>query len=635
MTLGIINASDFADALRAAFEKHDRANLERLMTEFNIADHGVTKRREIKFAAAPMSQERPATAAQKRHPPAALQKPTLGAKRRRKTTPILFWLFFAASSRLLASESATEVAAAGRAALKHRDLGLFAARDFDLTTGKCADCPTPKQVRWYFENDLIAVPKNGLPVAGLVAERNGYDAVVRALKTHRAEKALSYPPAVWIGAKDLLEHASVSADGKTLTTSGGNALPLELVPRLATNRSYFDRSSAAFFSRRSLRIRGETNRSSATPGFVARTIWPEDFRIRADALARQPLRTGEEFSRLIAAGSAQGPFETRLLWERSEANRDWAGLPVLALVLSGAQGDDDESQAGHIAVATGRVGPQGEMADWLVNNFYNLDEVSEKGIIASMVPLDNYLADLNSGQSYYRPVYMLVAVLKDSRVATRFQAAIESVYNHFYRHDFSYHHSKSNCTGITMDALRALGWHIPRRGPTGYLKAAAALAYLSIIDGSFSSGKKMFDYLSEEKTRLFPRAAFEAAGEDLLGILSGQIKRHWTDYERALRDDAVAVLFVRVPQIPSSRAFGTYPVASLEEYRNRLPADRSQWRTVPVDPRPFPDGLRDPLPRETSLGAWGYLAASIAGLAFFGSAARLIFRRRFTKGNLS
>ena len=29
-----------------------------------------------------------------------------------------------------------------------------------------------------------------------------------------------------------------------------------------------------------------------------------------------------------------------------------------------------------------------------------------------MLPMDNYLMDLNSGQSYYRPSYMLVAVLK-------------------------------------------------------------------------------------------------------------------------------------------------------------------------------------------------------------------------------
>jgi hypothetical protein len=41
--------------------------------------------------------------------------------------------------------------------------------------------------------------------------------------------------------------------------------------------------------------------------------------------------------------------------------------------------------------------------------------LSEKRIIASMLPLDNYLMDLNSGQSYYRPTYLLVAVLKDAR----------------------------------------------------------------------------------------------------------------------------------------------------------------------------------------------------------------------------
>jgi len=72
----------------------------------------------------------------------------------------------------------------------------------------------------------------------------------------------------------------------------------------------------------------------------------------------------------------------------------------------------------------------------MANNFYNLDEVSEKGIIASMLPLDNYLMDPNSGQSYYRPTYLLVASLKDARAASRLQAAIEPIYNHFYRHDF-------------------------------------------------------------------------------------------------------------------------------------------------------------------------------------------------------
>src|SRR5204863_522718 len=80
------------------------------------------------------------------------------------------------------------------------------------------------------------------------------------------------------------------------------------------------------------------------------------------------------------------------------------------------------------------VGAGGAIGDWIANNFYTLDAESEKGILAAMVPLDNYLADLNSGQAWYRPSYLLVAVLKHERVACRVQAAFERVYNHFYRH---------------------------------------------------------------------------------------------------------------------------------------------------------------------------------------------------------
>ena len=135
-------------------------------------------------------------------------------------------------------------------------------------------------------------------------------------------------------------------------------------------------------------------------------------------------------------------------------------------MLSGAQGDDDEAHGGHFAVATGTVGPDGGWADWTVNNFYTLDAVSEKGIVAARVPMDNYLMDLNSGQSWYRPVYVLTLVLKQDRAARRYQEAIEPVYDRFYRHEFLYHHSAANCSGISMDALRGIGWEIPRRGPT-------------------------------------------------------------------------------------------------------------------------------------------------------------------------
>jgi hypothetical protein len=57
MSLWIIKGSDFVDALRRAFEEHDKANLDYLMTEFNIADHGVTKRQKIKFVDGQSSEE--------------------------------------------------------------------------------------------------------------------------------------------------------------------------------------------------------------------------------------------------------------------------------------------------------------------------------------------------------------------------------------------------------------------------------------------------------------------------------------------------------------------------------------------------------------------------------------------------
>jgi len=230
-----------------------------------------------------------------------------------------------------------------------------------------------------------------------------------------------------------------------------------------------------------------------------------------------------------------------------------------------------------------------------VNNFYNLDYFSEKGIVASMVPMDNYQMDLNSGQSYYRPSYMLVALLKDDHAAHAYQGAIQRVYNRFYRHDFLYHHAAANCAGISVDTLRSIGWNIPARGPTSYVKAVAAYPYMAMKEMSLASGKRAFDYLKEEQTRLYPAVAFDAAGNDLLQLV-GALPKHERSvgaFEKTLQRDVEAVAFVRIPQIPSSRAFGTFPVASMDEYLKRAPEDKSKWEIVPVDPRPFPKEFAD------------------------------------------
>jgi hypothetical protein len=204
--------------------------------------------------------------------------------------------------------------------------------------------------------------------------------------------------------------------------------------------------------------------------------------------------------------------------------------------------------------------------------------------------MDNYLMDLNSGQSYYRPSFMVVALLRDDRAAYAYQAAVGRVFNHFYRHDFRYRHAAANCAGVSVDTLHSLGWQIPERGPTSYVKAVAAYPFMAVKERSLASGRQAFDYLREERTRLYPAVAFEAAGVDLLALAGAGpgARPPATEFERALLDDLEAIVFVRIPQVPSSRAAGTFPVASIDEYLKRVPEDKSQWQIVPVDPRPFP-----------------------------------------------
>ncbi|MFN8753379.1 MAG: hypothetical protein ACK5ZP_15620, partial [Betaproteobacteria bacterium] len=149
---------------------------------------------------------------------------------------------------------------------------------------------------------------------------------------------------------------------------------------------------------------------------MARTAWPREWRLDLPSLEARPPGAGESLAALMErdGGGARAPFEQRLLWERSPGA---ARVPVehfvLALMLNGAQGDDDEALGGHFAVVTGRLDGDGRVDHWLVTNFYGVDKVSEKGILPATLPMDAYMTDVNSGQQWYRPSVMLVAVLDD------------------------------------------------------------------------------------------------------------------------------------------------------------------------------------------------------------------------------
>ncbi len=509
--------------------------------------------------------------------------------------------FFGAAAAALATlacaaNSTETVPIAGlKNALESESIGLLPAGAMLLRTGKCAGCAAPKQGLWYFENDLIAVPGHGVAVAGFTPGADRRSDVAQWAAASANEK-LAYPSLAWIGAPQILERAVMLPDAGHVRTATGSELDIRFVPRLATNLSYANGDTAKFFAGREVRMRGAIERTGAKEVFVARTIWPADFRFDPAAMGGGPPQSPPDLAAFVREPvTAMRGIETRLLWQRYPGQPgDWKRKAVLGFVLNGAQGDDDESLGGHFAVATGRIGNRGEWSDWAVNNFYNLDSVSEKGIVAATLPMDNYLMDLNSGQQYYRPSTMLVAVLNNERTAAAFQGGVQRVFNHFYRHDFQYRHTSANCAGISIDVFDSLGWHIPKRGPTAPLKSLAAYAYVAATDGSLQGGRKIYDYLNEERTRLLPAVAFEAAGLDLLRIVGAAgAQRTLTAYEQQLRSDVDAIFVVRIPQIPSSRATGSAPVFSFDEFRARVPANRADWKIVPVAPRPFPAALRD------------------------------------------
>lgn len=474
--------------------------------------------------------------------------------------------------------------------------GLYPGIDFHLAKGTCRDCAAPRQALWYFRDDLIAVPSYGVNVAGFTPGIAAQEDVKRWYASATPEQHAARPPLLWIGATHLARHLTLTEDD-TLKFPDRRSVPFKTVDKLKSNRSFYDDSSKAYFQQRPLRMRGALTGGA----FVARTIWPQDWAIDEKAMKPAPLAASESLLDLVRkhAEGKNERFETRLLWEKTPAAslsgaRDWSGRAVIGIVLNGAQGDNDEAHAGHFAVATGRFGKGGDWSEWLVNNFYDLDRHSEKGIVAAMLPMDNYLADLNSGQAWYRPSYMLVAVLKNDRAAHAYQGAMARVFNRFYRHDLVYRHARANSAGISMDTLRALGWNIPLTGAISNDSGAGVFGFRAADNKSFASGVQVDEYLREEQSRLFPALAFDAAGRDLLRIAGGGAPASGPDasaLENLLREDLEALVFVRIPQLPSSRAFGLYPVASVDEYLKRAPADKSQWKIVPLEARPLPQEL--------------------------------------------
>jgi hypothetical protein len=199
------------------------------------------------------------------------------------------------------------------------------------------------------------------------------------------------------------------------------------------------------------------------------------------------------------------------------------------------------------------------------------------------------------------------------------QAGLNRVYNQFWRHQLVYQHASMNCASISIDALRALGWAIPARGPTSRVVAALGFPFIAARDRSITKARMSFDYLTEDQTRLMPAAAFEEAGGNLLALASDASTAPTGALARMVAADVEAVVFLRFPQFPSSRVFGDAPAVTPWEYHARVPAEPGMAQIIPLPPRAFPSELRDPdllpPPRRASdiaATAWGLL--SVVGI---------------------
>jgi len=506
------------------------------------------------------------------------------------------------------------------------DVGPWPATDFTLARGR--DAHLPRSPAWYFADEYIAVPRDGIVATSIVPGTSVLGDIARAL--HDATPPAA-PPMVWVGATEVLHDARISEDGSRITADG-RARPLALVPKIPLNRSYFDASSARFASTRALTLRGE----SRDGAFVMRSLWPQDFALDA-SLPVTPLDAATPAALAIRGlmratpdGGAREPMAVRLLYSRDGAARDWRGMPALLVMVNGAQGDDDEAWGGHFAIGTGIVGERGAIGDFIVDNFYSLDVESEKGILAAPTPLDRYLGDLNSGQGWYRPSFLAIVVLDDAHAALAVQDAFNRMFLQFWRHRLVYRHATMNCTGISVDTLRALGLPVPSRGATSYGAAWLAVPYALAKYRSLDEARTIYEYLTEDVTRLLPAAAFEDTLATLLRLARDGTAPGDGALASTLARDIAAIAVLRLPQWPSSRKFGSFPVVTPGEYFAKLPSDPADMVTVEVPPRPFPAALRDPdvardaaRRSDVALAVWAGIVAIALGYAL-----RLIRRRR-------
>ena len=206
-------------------------------------------------------------------------------------------------------------------AISDARFGLHRAGDFVTCTGADGrDCNADiiEAALWYFRDEVIALPRAGLPVATFTPGVTAQEDAARWARSHPVGAPIDYPPLIWVAAPEVVRGVCLASDGSVIATRTGD-WAFVVVPKIALNRSYYNEASIAFLAKRPLTLRGRRDNGR----FTARTIWPEDFRLDMAAPLRPIAATPLAVRSLVREeprGGAQSAFAAMIPFSLNESS---------------------------------------------------------------------------------------------------------------------------------------------------------------------------------------------------------------------------------------------------------------------------------------------------------------------------
>ena len=404
-------------------------------------------------------------------------------------------------------------------------LGLYPAASFRIATGATAGERRLRQARWYFQRR---------DDRGAASRRAGR--VVRARRPRRSTTCARGRRRARARRADRLSAARVDRRAARSCTARGMSRG-----RRARDRRRRAASLVAEDPAQPLVLRrdvGRVARASATADRARHArrrrrsrcapLWPDDFALgRAAAAARD---AGRDSRARAARADARGAARRRAKPVRGvdavaarRGARDWTGRPVLALMVNGAQGDDDEAHARPLRDrhrARARRRPHRRLAGQqllLARQSRARKASSPRPCRSTTTSAISTAARAGTGRATCSSL-----VLRDERAAALVQSALEPRLQPVLPaparvlppgRQLHEHQRRHAARARLADSARAA-----RR--TALARVARLPVLIALKERSLAKAKIAFDYLCTDQTRLMPAAALEEAYASLRALVA-------------------------------------------------------------------------------------------------------------------